>query len=1040
MSYRAAFEPLEDRVLFAQTPGTPRPDTLGAVFDKTERQALLSRLTMISAGTYNSLNASLVANDVGGFDTTLLNYMRARGTASYFFAPGNAQTIANYAETNLSVTSQLDKADAVTDDRLFPEQSSVGSYTINLPANINWSDATKSDNPEFLSALNRQEWWVDLAQSYLYQGDSKYSTELLYELADWSSENQAFTLPANTNQYASYGFDVSLRVENWLMAYHSILGSGVWTGSANSLMLYKLMQQGDVLNTVSASLTDFSNNRTISIGRSLLYLGDLFPELNTGASWEARGRSTVYSSIDGQFYSDGSHREQSPGYAVLAIDDLVEARKLDAINGNAWDAGKLATLENAVDALWQQLSPNGNRPALGDTYRINASTLFLKAAVVLGETKWPEAKPRARDAYVLGTAAVNPYLGNPALPALGTRGDTYELDASGNYILRSGNDVNARQINFKAGPKGGIHGHFDLLNFELFGYGRPLIADPGAYVYDPSDPNRAIVESTKAHNTIGVADTNHGALENSNAIFTTGITSVAGGSMISAGHQGYFHLPGTPFVSRAMWYDGNNTMVVVDFVEATQARNWEQSFTVENRNTSRNLGAGLIFTQNIDGLGNVRIQSLLRPGQTAGANITSAFTTSDPPPNHVDSATRYYVQQLNTTYAVFATLVTAHSGSAASATSNASWVTVPSGFGQSAVLNVNGTNITFSPPAVQRLNTQAQSRGTFNDIAYDSAGRLHHVFYDRDERNLKYAVRNTNGVWSTVQVVDNDDYCGYNADIEIDENGRPGIAYQDAINGDLRYAFLSPITNTWEVDVVDVPGSTGGYPSLVFSRNNTPIIAYYNKTKGDLRMALDDTNGWVINTVDSTGDVGRFASIQLDPNRPDASKFAIAYEDTTHMDVKWGIQYKTGWRFETVDNSMTIAGGYISMKWYDSGTASDRYKGVATYYDAGKGQLRYAYDTGGIEKTLWSSMVIASKKRQGLYSKLFIENNKPRVFFFDGTNNKGFFLYSSKIAGGSWTLADLGAGGREIHYAYRNGGYFYTSLDEGTGFLTVKPV
>ena len=268
MALKIGLESLESRLFLSLTPASPRPDTLGATFDRTERQALLTRLSNLPSGTYNTLNANLAASDVSSFDANLLNYMRTRSSASYFFAPGSAASIASYVNSNLSIAGQTQTADWVTDSRLFPAQSSVSSYTVQLPANINWKDASPSSNPEFLSALNRQEWWVDLAQSYQYTGNSKYSSELLYELADWSSENATFALPASTTQYASYGFDFGIRVDNWLMAYNSLLGSGAWTGSANSLLLYKLTQQGDVLNTVSNSLTDFSNNRTISIGRS----------------------------------------------------------------------------------------------------------------------------------------------------------------------------------------------------------------------------------------------------------------------------------------------------------------------------------------------------------------------------------------------------------------------------------------------------------------------------------------------------------------------------------------------------------------------------------------------------------------------------------------------------------------------------------------------------------------------------------------------------------------------------------------------------
>lgn len=1033
----APLERLEDRLLFAQTPASPRPDTLGAVFDKSERVALLSRLTMIKKATYLTLQSNLNANDVAAFDANLLSYMRSRTTAQYFFDTSDAGTIASYINSNIGFSGQTKTANWVTDDRLFPEQSSTGSYSVSLPANINWSDASQSSNPEFLNALNRQEWWVDLAQSYRYTGDAKYMNELLYELADWSSENQTFTLPAKSSQWTSYGLDVCIRVESWMMTYFSVLGSSGWTGAANSLMLYKLAQQADVLNRVVLNTTDFASNRINGISRAELYMGVVFPEFDNAAAWESTGRTALFKALDGQFYNDGSHKEQSPGYASLAISDFLEAYQLDKVNGNTWEAGKLTKIENAVDALWQQLSPDGKRPAIGDTYRVSNTSSFLKPAVILNETRWPEARPRTRDVWILGTSAVNPYLGSPVEPSVGTRGSTYSMSDSGNYVMRSGSDTNARQIHFDAGPKGGGHGHFDLLNFELWGYGKPLIADPGIYLYDDNDPKRPWVISTKAHNTIGVADLNHGQLENKNAIKSTGITSVSGGYMISAGHQGYSFLPGSPTVSRSMWYDGDDTMVVVDFVESTTARNWEQSFTVQNQNTTRDLGAGLIYTKNASG--NVRIQSLLRPGQAASYQTSGIFTTSDAPPNHVDAATRYYVQSIGTTFAVFATVITAHSGSAASATATASWVTAPSKVGQSAVLSVNGKTLTFTPPSWQRLNTQAQSRGVFNDIAFDSAGRLHMVFFDRDQRNLKYAVRDLNGVWGTVQIIDGDYYAGYTPSLAIDAKGRPGVAYQEAYNGDLRYAYLSPITNAWEVQVIDVKGSTGLYPDLVFSRNNTPAIAYYNKSNGDLRLALPQSTGWQIQTIDSKGDVGRFPSLSLDPNRPTASKYAIAYEDTINNDVKWTIQYQTGWRTEYIDKTSANIGGYISLDWYDSGKSGDsRYLGVATFFDATRSQLKYAYDRGGREEDVWTSSIIGASRGQGLYSKLFIENNKPRVFFFDGTKNRAYFLASTRIAGAPWTLKDLGAGGRDIHFAYRGGKYFYTGMDETTGFLTVK--
>ena len=65
--------------------------------------------------------------------------------------------------------------------------------------------------------------------------------------------------------------------------------------------------------------------------------------------------------------------------------------------------------------------------------------------------------------------------------------------------MRSSDDSsNGLQVTFNAGPKGGGHGHLDYLNFELYGYGKALIADPGPWAYDNS-PERAYALSTPSN-------------------------------------------------------------------------------------------------------------------------------------------------------------------------------------------------------------------------------------------------------------------------------------------------------------------------------------------------------------------------------------------------------------------------------------------------------------------------------------------------------------------------------------------------------------
>lgn len=1019
-------ESLEHRLMYARTPAELRPESLGRSFDLTERQDLFARLTNLPARTYKVLQTLLKEGKKGAFDERLLDHMRSRTGVSYFFDPNDAASIATYVKNNLGIGTQDNRADAVTDDRLFPEQSSVQNYNVQLPSNINWNDASRDSNPEYIFALNRQEWWTDLAQSYRYTGDSKYIEELKYELASWSQQNPTFTLPEKVGLYTSYGFNFGIRVDNWLMSYFSVLDSSGWTGAANSLMLYKLVQQGDVLNTVAANTTDFTSNRSVSIGKSAQLLGEVLPEINTASRWQNTGRKTVFSSMAAQFYADGSHREQSPGYALNVLDDLLESRQIDKVNGVDWSPQQQTVLTNAVDALWQQLSPDGKRPAIGDTYRLSGAGQFTKAALTLGVDRWPEGKANNRDAWVFGTTAVAPFR-NDTSADLADRGANAAFPDSGNYVMRSGNGDTARQINFTAGPKGGVHGHYNYMGFELFGYGRPLIADPGPYIYDESAARDWVV-SAAAHNTISVSGTNPAELQNNNDILVSGLQSVAGGTMLSASYNGYGFLDGQPTLSRSMWYDGNNTLVIVDFANAGSATNFETGFTLEGQNTSRNLEQGMAYTRNSSG-GNVRIQSMLHSRQTAAVRTKGVFT-SPTPSELLNPASHYYAQQAKSTFAVFATVITAYNGSAATAVNNVSWQRLPTKAGQTAILNVNGQSITFTGPQFAQVGRNGQTRGTFNDIAYDAKGRLHMAFYDRDTRTLKYAMRSVNGVWGNIQTIDGQQDVGYSPSLVIDKNNLAHVAYQDAGNGDLRYAYMNGTTNAWVVQTVDIKGSTGAYPSLQLSRSGGAIIAYYNKTNGDLRVATSGTNGFNISTIDSAGDVGRFVSLQVDPNRPTASKIAVAYEDTSKGTFKYAIQAGEGYRIETMDGTTKGAGGYVSMKFYDAG---ETFEPVATYYDADRGSLKYAVRGDGV----WNNTTIASRRRQGLYSKLAVVGNKPRVFFFDGTNNAAMYLSSTKINRGQWTLSKIADGGREIHYAQYGERFAFTTLNEKTGYLNV---
>src|SRR5205814_6617362 len=129
-----------------------------------------------------------------------------------------------------------------------------------------------------------------------------------------------------------------------------------------------------------------------------LYVAELFPEFTAAANWQTRARQLLFDAMDGQLYDDGSHREQSPGYTQSIIEDLLETKLLETRNGVTWPADRDTKLDNAINSYYQFLTPDGNRPAIGDTYRSFALPGFLNADLVQGVTTWPTFNTPAHDA------------------------------------------------------------------------------------------------------------------------------------------------------------------------------------------------------------------------------------------------------------------------------------------------------------------------------------------------------------------------------------------------------------------------------------------------------------------------------------------------------------------------------------------------------------------------------------------------------------------------------------------------------------------
>ena len=90
-----------------------------------------------------------------------------------------------------------------------------------------------------------------------------------------------------------------------------------------------------------------------------------------------------------------------------------------------------------------------------------------------------------------------------ALPAAWPDCPSQKLEASGNYILRSGWGREDTWIHFRAGSLGGGHGHADLLHVDVYHGGEAVLTDAGRGTYVDGGLRRAL-KGPAAHNTFRV--------------------------------------------------------------------------------------------------------------------------------------------------------------------------------------------------------------------------------------------------------------------------------------------------------------------------------------------------------------------------------------------------------------------------------------------------------------------------------------------------------------------------------------------------------
>jgi hypothetical protein len=396
----------------------------------------------------------------------VLAHFRHRDDVHYF------SVIADPAEVS------REKMDAVLENHFeFNGESHV------LPESFDWA---KNPNPdmEWFILLHKFYYAAGLGAAYRQTGDSGYAHKWI-QLTDSWMESTAPGFPSS---------DVTgRRIQNWIFAHYYFVTTGANAPIPADFYERFLVSLHAQVAWLRHHLTPARNHRTLELC-AIFMAAVVFPEMRDAGEWLDFARTELLANMRADLLPDGVQCELSTDYHHIVLRNFLVVRRLAILNRIAVPDEMDAFIRRALEFSKWVHRPDGAIPSLGDGDTGSFLDLLREGYDLYGDPEMLYASTGGHE----GRA-----------PAQRTRA----FETSGYYVLRSGwgdrqEAYNAeRFLIFDCGPLGaGNHGHLDLLHFEAYAYGRPLIVDPGRYTYhEGSQQNwRVLFRGTSYHNTVTV--------------------------------------------------------------------------------------------------------------------------------------------------------------------------------------------------------------------------------------------------------------------------------------------------------------------------------------------------------------------------------------------------------------------------------------------------------------------------------------------------------------------------------------------------------
>jgi hypothetical protein len=520
---------------------------------------------------------ALDANDAETACAELLTYYRNRTRPEFFFRHEDIPPVVDAIRKDLpsSAAKRIQKADRIVARQFANSTARTVVYHVTLPQGFSWT-ANPTEDPEFRHMLQRSRFWQDLAFGYALTGDERYAETFAKQMASWL---RAVPLPSQGRGKPVSPWwrtiNAGISGDTWLWAYTIFLHSPAMTPELHAQILGALAEHARVLRHYHKPPI---GNWCVMEMQGLLNIAVMFPEFEDASEWRVYARDMLVECMRKQIRPDGVQLEQSPNYHKGCIRWFLEPMLLAERNGMAFPPEYRKTLEKMGEfAVWAT-DPTGRTVALSDSDREKHTRMVLTslaAALERPELAWHrDVSPWHYWLFGVDEARRLQDLPKTA-PA-----ERMRIFPDAGYVFgRSDWSPEGRYFVFDCGPRGRGHGHLDLLNIEIHGFGELLIADPGRWLYG-DDLLRGKIVSTPAHNTISLDGQSHSTVEDTSRNTYELIAAERRGEWMYAHgrHRAYRTMPGPPVIDRRIWFDGDAMWLVLDSIRSPEIHNIRQTW------------------------------------------------------------------------------------------------------------------------------------------------------------------------------------------------------------------------------------------------------------------------------------------------------------------------------------------------------------------------------------------------------------------------------------------------------------------------------